>query len=892
MSNSLVILDSKHVAFLSVVIFLDFFISAMNVFSRDILGNRQDAFFIENKGQWHEDVYYLCRLNGLDVWITKYGLNLTYYKILSDDITSNATERLKQNFHYPDLAERSVEGHRIILKFDGAQKKSYCEGYLRQKGYFNYINGDQRFSQVGLYKEVWVRNIYPGIDVRYYFEGRFLRYDFVVHPGADPSIVRLKFYGQYSDSIKDKNIHLTTRFGEVLMSGLNCYQKNITISSSIFKGTDYYAFVLAPYDSSETLIIDPLIYSSFLGGIGADGGRAMDIDNLGNVYITGITSSPDYDVTAGAFQTIPPDFGFDQDIFVTKLNSNDYSLVYSTYLGGLYADVSMAMAVNQAGEIYVTGWTNSINFPVTSGAFNTSFNGGMGDIFLTKLSSDGSSLVFSTFIGGSGFDVAYDLIVDNNGYVYIGGSTESYDYPTSAFAYQSYNQGNVDCCISKFSPDGTSLVYSSYFGGTDYDQIHGMDVDSDGNLVATGFTMSADFDVTPDAFQPLHAENGGNYDVFVSKFNNSGSLDYSTFLGGSCIDWGRDVVIHNSDVYIVGFTCSSDFDVLPGSLQSTLNGSWDMFISKFNIVNFNLIASTYFGGSADDMCYAVTDDILGRIYLTGYTSSNNFLTTNDAYQTTNNGSDDVFVVVLDSTLNTLLFSTYLGGSYSDQAYSIKTYNGNIFITGETPSSDFDVTPGSFESIYNGGWFDAFVSKMCYNQAIYYNLLSDLTTINQKPCLNAPMDSVIYFVYGVESVSFLGLPSGVSGALSGNNVIISGSPTGLGTFNYSIILSNQCSSDTIFGSVEVLDCSAGLSYSSDTGNFHLYPNPAKNFISVHSDFIPGQLIVCRPDGQVVLEKRLLHYQDILSLDHLANGLYYVIYRDDCKLKIQSAKFIKI
>jgi hypothetical protein len=475
-------------------------------------------FFIENKGQWHSDVLYLCRMGGLDAWITKYGMNYTFYKVEKDLNAEFAriAEGLPKSKFEDDHENATLLGHRVLFKLHNHNANPQREGKQQQEGYYNYFIGNdpsKHASFVGLYKEAIVKNVYEGIDMRYYFEGKNLRYDYIVHPGADPKAIAFELEGQNDVYVKNGNICFTTRFGEVAMAELRTYQGANTIPSRFEKQRDVWKIAVGNYDKTKDLVIDPLVYSTYLGGSSGDEGYGITIDGIGHAYVTGRTDSPDYDVTTGAFQTTN---GGMIDVFVTKLNPTGSSLVYSTYLGGSNEDRGYGIAVNGSGYAYVTGYTVSTDYDVITGAFQTTHGGGFYDVFVTKLNPMGSGLVYSTYLGGSGNDYAYGIAVDGSGNAYVTGWTGSTDYDVTTGAFQTTNGGAWDVFVTKLNPSGSGLVYSTYIGGSSADYAYDIAVDGSGNAYVTGFTTSTNYDVTTGAFQTT---NGGAWDVFVTKLN-------------------------------------------------------------------------------------------------------------------------------------------------------------------------------------------------------------------------------------------------------------------------------------------------------------------------------------------------------------------------------------
>jgi hypothetical protein len=332
-------------------------------------------FFIENKGQWHPDVLFLARLGGLDVWITKYGVNYTFFKLEEVPSPQQNERRLPDKFEHKDYI---LLGHRVLMKLQGHNESSVREGKEKLEGYYNYFIGNdpsKYASFVGLYKEAIVKDVYKGIDIRYYFDKGSLRYDYIVHPGADPSQIVFNLEGSDKTYINSQgNLVFTTRFGEVAIAELKTYQEKDKkeIKSYFVQKNEQWGIALGSYDRTQALIIDPLIYSTYLGGNDIDEVRGITIDCSGNTYVTGYTRSTNYDVTPGAFQTKYGGYG---NAFVTKLNASGSDLVYSTYLGGSKGDDAYGIAIDGSGNAYVTGFTYSANFPVTPEAFQTKHYG-------------------------------------------------------------------------------------------------------------------------------------------------------------------------------------------------------------------------------------------------------------------------------------------------------------------------------------------------------------------------------------------------------------------------------------------------------------------------------------------------------------------------------------
>ncbi len=396
-----------------------------------------------------------------------------------------------------------------------------------------------------------------------------------------------------------------------------------------FGGGDFDAFVTKVNAAGSALV-----YSSYLGGSGIDGGIGIAVDSTGNAYVTGDTTSLDFP-TPGGFQMV---LGGSVDAFVTKVNAAGSALVYSSYLGGSGLDDGLGIAVKSTGNAYVTGLTDSPNFP-TPGGFQVAFGGGVFDAFVTKVNAAGNALVYSSYLGGSGLDEGRGIAVDSTGNAYVAGFTDSSNFPTPG-GFQMVLGGGSDAFVTKVNAAGNALVYSSYLGGSGGEEGLGIAVDSARNAYVTGFTDSLNFP-TPGGFQM--ALGGGVFDAFVTKVNAAGSaLVYSSYLGGSGQDDGRGIAVDSAgNAYVSGSTGSLDFPT-PGGFQTVLGGPVDAFVTKVNAAGSALVYSSYLGGSSVDHGWGIAVDSARSAYVTGDTSSPNFPTPG-GFQTVLGGPIDAFV---------------------------------------------------------------------------------------------------------------------------------------------------------------------------------------------------------------------------------------------------------
>jgi uncharacterized protein (TIGR03437 family) len=395
------------------------------------------------------------------------------------------------------------------------------------------------------------------------------------------------------------------------------------------------------------------------------------------------------------------------------------SLSFASYLGGSDYDVGASIIVDNLGNIYIAGTTNSLNFPISSSAYQKELKDS--DIFVTKLDPTGRTVLYSTFIGGSSTESAKSIALDASGNVYVTGMTTSSDFPTTADAYKRTLQGS-DAFVVKLNASGAELLFSTLLGGSGNEVSYGIAIDNSNHVYVTGSTTSTNFPTTAGVFQSN--TRGGSFEAFVAKLNATGTqLVYSSYLGGSSNDEGLSITVDNSgNAYLTGYTYSSNFPMTSGAYQTIFQGAAnlsDAFVVKVNAAGSALTYSTYLGGKANDLAHGIAVDAAGNAYVTGTTigTTNDFPTTPGAFQTRYKGStlatgpvSDAFVTKLNPTGTALVYSTYLGGNGADQAFGIAVNaQGSAFITGSTTSSNFPASSASFK-IYAGA-VDAFVAQL-------------------------------------------------------------------------------------------------------------------------------------------------------------------------------------
>ncbi|HUY89429.1 MAG TPA: SBBP repeat-containing protein [Pirellulales bacterium] len=445
-----------------------------------------------------------------------------------------------------------------------------------------------------------------------------------------------------------------------------------------------------------------LLYSTFLGGSGDDEGQGIAVDGAGSAYVTGFTSSTNFPATPGAYQIGSGGFN---DAFVAKLSADGASLIYSTYLGGNGNDAGAAIAIDGAGNAYVTGDTLSTNFPTTPGAYQTTLVAFQDSAFVTKLDAGGGRLLYSTFLGGGGQDKGNGIAVDAAGEACVAGVTSSTDFPTTPAAYQTTFGGVQDAFATKLDVYGRSLVYSTYLGGSGSDGANGIALDAAGNAYVTGATSSANFPTKAGAFQ---LSLGGAENGFVTKLVADGrSLTYSTYLGGGSSDYVTGIAVDGGGAaYLTGYASSTNFPTTPGAFQTSPGGPADAFVTKLSASGGALQYSSRLGGSAEDSGQGIAIDSSGSAYVTGYTLSTNFPATPGAYQTTSGGAQDAFVakfqiglttpIDIDPAPNVVAEGAPTGTYVSLTAYSTDSAGAAVSysLAGDSSGGGFQIDPVS------------------------------------------------------------------------------------------------------------------------------------------------------------------------------------------------------
>lgn len=617
-------------------------------------------------------------------------------------------------------SKRSTLKTRLI----GASETATLVGEQALPGKTSYLRGsDAKAWQTGVdqYARVRRQGVYPGIDLVYYGNQSQVEFDYVVAPGSDPSKILMEIDGAKSIRLASNgDLVVKTATGDLVQHKPTIYQtidgQRVAVDGRYKLQGKRLGFEVAAYDRSQTLVIDPLLsFNAYSPGLHREIANAITVGADGSAYVAGYSTPYSY---ARNIRFIS------DDVFVTKLNPSGTAIVYATYIGGAAADRANAIKVDASGSVYVAGDTFSNDFPVVN-AVQTA-RAGFRDGFAMKLSPDGKTIVYSTYLGGVADDTATGLALDAVGRVTIVGVTSSIDFPT-ANALQATNAGRADAFVTRLAADG-AMQYSTYLGGSADDGAAAVAVDATGAALLSGFSDSFNLPVSPGAFQPARTPNvitldnpntpyddsrvDSYGDAFIAKVNGNGTaLDYLTYLGGQFEDTSTGLALDsNGNAVVVGYTESGNFP-LASPYNSTRTGFRDLFVTRLNSNGTSLLSSTYYGGeSSSEFSTAVAVDAADTIWVTGYTASIS-LPTRTPLQRANSGQTDAFVAHFDAAGNDLIYASYLGAPGSDYANGLAMDgSGNVYLTGYTFSKNFTTTRAPVQGA-SFGRGEPFVTKI-------------------------------------------------------------------------------------------------------------------------------------------------------------------------------------
>jgi hypothetical protein len=620
-------------------------------------------------------------------------------------------------------------GRALELRWNDANAQSAPRGAAplgARSSYFTGADPGRWARGIAQYARVEQRGLYRGVDLVYYLAEKQVEFDLVVAPGSDPNCVQFSFSGA-------RPVH--NQAGELVFTNGMIQRRPVAFQETAdgrravpvsyrIAANGQVGFAVGPYDRAKPLVIDPVLYAGFLGGDSNEMANAVAVDNKGNVWITGSSSST---------VTLPPQFAPIQDApkggrdaFLAKLtpdSSGKLALAYWTQLGGAGNDEATAITVDDKGFVYIAGQTTSNDLPRAGAALQDNFAGET-DAFVAKIRIEDSgidALWFSQYYGGLNVDIATSVAVDAESSIYIAGYTNSGALPGSqAQVVQCCNRGGYEGFMAKILPGAPSsaLAYGTFLGGSSTDIIRAMTVDPAGNVYIAGYTSSEDFPVTVDAYQ---SGLRSGIDMFLVKLDFRkpllDALVYGTFAGGSALDSAQAIALDAAGgVWVAGYTDSPDFPITPHAYNTGRTGETDLFLVHFDLTkgdpSQSLVYSTYLGGGSSEVLYSMALAPGGTVALAGYTYSEDFpqSTAGGRGVVPGNGAD-AFVLQVDPSRvgrDAIVYSAVMGGKSTDAARGIAVdARGNLYAAGSTLSADFPSSDGSTK-LTPGGATQSFV----------------------------------------------------------------------------------------------------------------------------------------------------------------------------------------
>ncbi|WP_138477450.1 gliding motility-associated C-terminal domain-containing protein [Dyadobacter bucti] len=719
-------------------------------------------YFIENKGQWEKEILFRAEIPGGFLFLKKQSIVYVLYNA-SEVSARHAGRPVKTALAKGNvLFKETISAHGVEVQFQNASQTVTYKANKEVKTRFNYFLGKDPTGWSGNvkgYEEIRYQNLYDGIDMRIYMHRFTLKYEFIVHPQADASQIRMKYSGTDDISLSEKGqVVVKTSVGQFKEAEPYSFQsvagRTKDVASRFALSPDHTASFVLPqgYNKSETLTIDPeLIFSTYSGSGSDNWGHTATYDEEGNLYSGGTVFGSDFPATIGAFQV---KFGGEVDVSVLKFTPDGSELLYATFLGGADTDLPSSLIVNSRKELLILGTTSSRNFPVTANAFQKVFGGGTdvvpisglelpngADMFVSRLSADGKQLVASTFLGGSGNDGVSmpsdtgiqnygdsfrgEIGLDIAGNIVVASSTNSPNFPLRN-PVQDKISGQQDGVILKFSPDLNDLLWSTYLGGNQWDAAYSVKPAANGDIYVTGISQSTDLPVNANSYQKTLY---GVEDAFVARYANDKLLGI-TYLGTNREDAGYLLDLdQNGNVYVYGLS-TGDYPVSQGVYQNEKSGQ---FIHALDAALSKSIFSTIIGsgrGTPDISPTAFLVSECGNIYIAGwggnvnvtsehtpFSSTTNLPVTDDAIQAVTNGNN-FYIAILEQGAKSLLYATYFGnldrtgrvqGDHVDGGTSRFDKNGTIYhATCACGGSHFPVTPQAWSQTNN--------SENCNNAA--------------------------------------------------------------------------------------------------------------------------------------------------------------------------------
>lgn len=666
--------------------------------------------YVENRGQWPQQVLYKGLVNGAVVFLEQDALTWVKHE--------EGVHAWMHDSHMLDpeeMAARTWKGHAWRVRFDGASVPTMRTAE-RSPAYHNYFIGNDPAKWAGevpLHGEVVYEGLWPGIDMRMYGVEGSMKYDLVIAPGADPAAIAFAYDGV--DGLRTGpggDLLVATSVGDIIEKAPLAFYADArggTVPCRfMIEGSTVRFHFPQGHDASRPVTIDPLLLASTLSGAtGASNyGHCATYDDAGNIYVGSRSYGAGYPATVGAFQMTFGGGG--TDVAVSKYNPDGSQLVYASYLGGSSGDAPHSLIVTSGGELCVFSSSSSSDYPVTPGCFDNSVGGT--DFVITRFNAAGTALIGSTFVGGSGTDgqntmggnygeaFRGEIYLDAAENILVAGFSSSPDFPTTSGAYQTTLGGGQDGVVFALDPTCSNMLYATYIGGTQADGAFGLRIADNGDLFVVGHTASTNFPTTPGTYQPTF--QGGATDAFVVRLAPAvAGLVSSTYFGTAAADRGYFLDTDlNGDVWIYGQTAGS-VAIQPAGTYGTAGGSGGVFVAKLTADLTGAPVTTKIGTTmTSTVPVAFLVDVCDHIYISGYNSSSGLpLTPDNLY-----GSGSFYLAAFEVDMVGMLFGSYYGGSHVDGGTSRFDKNGIVY-QGVCSGGGFPTTPWAWADDQTVGW---------------------------------------------------------------------------------------------------------------------------------------------------------------------------------------------
>lgn len=749
-----------------------------SAFGQNVTPSVQHLSFTENKGQVHDqngevrnDILFSGQTESSVFHLKQNGVSYQLYRNHSVS-TFNGKSNLAEN--------TSMEIYRVDVSWLNSNDHVRVSAGKQQSEVKNYYNTDAANGITGVasYDDITYTQLYSGIDMKWYSVDGQLKYDFIIAPGADHQLIKMKIEGATSLRVDESGaLIIETPFGVLSEDAPAVFQNGEKLKAAWKVEGNIAVYEIAGRNPKQEMIIDPAVHvwGTYAGSSLVDVVYGVDCDSTGNVIITGFTNSNTGIATSGAHQT---NLAGNNDAFVRRYNVNGV-LLWSTYYGGSQLDRGQSCVMDRSGNIYVTGQTRSTSGIATAGAHQTTLQGsGTYDAYLVKFNSSGTRQ-WGTYYGGSSDEYPMRLSSDTSGNVFMCGYTNS----SSGIALGGHQNtlgagGNFDAFLAKFNPSG-GLQWGTYYGSTGSEFSYGCATAPNGDVYLAGSANSSGVIATGGAFQTTFG--GGASDGFLVRFDSNGVRIWGTFYGSTGNDQGNSCAVDDLGyVYLIGYTASTS-GISSGTVHQSAYGGGlrDVYVAQFTNSGSRIWASYLGGTDLDESTCAYAADG-GGVYVGGFTLSGTSIATVGAPQNSNGGGQDGFVSLFTPN-GSLDWSSYYGGASTDHVWSCANSNSIVYIAGQTSSTNNISTAGSAQASYGGDVADGYLAQFSYCATVN----ATLSATSNISCFGSNNGSATVTATGGSGITYSWAPSGGSSATA----------TGLSAGTYTCTITNNCSSST-------------------------------------------------------------------------------------------------